>query len=372
MPKPRVLILQTHAKNGGTQELAKMLAAGLSARGHEVSQVYLVLESDFLHDGENITYGLVPRTHGPLGYVHMAIATHRELRRLKPDIVICMQWGSNFLCGFVSLLLGSPPLISRQFDSPTQMPGWPRWIDRLQGQWGAFARIVVNSGAVEQGFAGYPESYRRRMVRIDHGIAEKTSALSRSEARARFGLPQGVPLLGSVARLASGKNFGAAIRLLPDHPDWHLVLGGHGPEKERLLTLAQRLGCGDRLHLAGEINPDSVGDFLAALDVFVFPTLAETFGLAAVEAAQAGVPVVANDVPVLREVLAVDGKPCAMFAEASNTAAFGEAVSRVLEDAALREQVRSIGAQLKDRYSAEKMFDAYDRLIRSVLVEERA
>src|SRR5205085_1262808 len=91
-----------------------------------------------------------------------------------------------------------------------------------------------------------------------------------------------------------------------------------------------------RLHLAGELSPDAVGAFLSALDVFVFPTLAETFGLAVVEAAAAGVPVVANELPVLREVLAVDGEPCALFADANDTEAFAAAVARLLSAPGLR------------------------------------
>src|SRR5207253_2741046 len=115
-----------------------------------------------------------------------------------------------------------------------------------------------------------------------------------------------VSLLGSVARLHPSKNLAAAIRLLPDRPTWHLALAGQGPARGELAALAAELGVRDRLHFAGELSPERVGVFLKGLDVFVFPSLAESFGLAAVEAAQAGVPVVANELPVLREVMAVD------------------------------------------------------------------
>ena len=68
--------------------------------------------------------------------------------------------------------------------------------------------------------------------------------------------------------------------------------------------------------------------FLKSLDVFVFPTRMETFGLAAVEAAQAGVPVVASDIDVLREVLTLDGEPCALFVDPDYTEGFAKAVER--------------------------------------------
>ena len=55
-----------------------------------------------------------------------------------------------------------------------------------------------------------------------------------------------------------------------------------------------------------------------------------------VEAAQAGIPVVANDLSVLREVLAIDGEPCALFVDAANPETFAAAVQRLLDDGALR------------------------------------
>jgi len=123
--------------------------------------------------------------------------------------------------------------------------------------------------------------------------------------------------------------------------------------------------------MPGEIHPDRVGDFLAALDVFVFPTAAETFGLAVVEAAEAGVPVVAADLPVLREVLAVNGQACALFADPEDTAGFAQAVSRLLGDESLRRQLTEPGRCLTRRYAVEKMIDGYDRLIKAALEERQ-
>ena len=140
-----------------------------------------------------------------------------------------------------------------------------------------------------------------------------------------------------MARLHPIKNLAAAIRLLPGR-DWHLALAGQGAAREQLVDFARSLGVLDRLHLVGELPPSRIGDFLGALDAFVFPSLDETFGLAVVEAAQAGVPVVANDLDVLREVLAVDGEPCALFVDVSDTEAFARAVQQLIKDPDLRTQ----------------------------------
>ncbi len=369
MPKTRLLILQTHAKSGGTQELARLLSGGLCARGYEVLELYLVRDSDFLREDPGIIPHSLPPTHGPLGYPRMAMLAWSQMHRLKPDVVLCMQWGANLLGGWGARFAGSPVMISSQFDSPTQMPRWPRWLDRLQGTSGVFSRIVVNSRTVENSFAQYPAPYRQRLACIEHGIAPRTSALSKAQARQSFGLPQNATLLGSVGRLVPGKNLSAAIKLLAHNAQWHLALGGHGPDADRLRQYATMLGCADRLHMCAEISPDRVGDFLAGLDVFVFPSRAETFGLAVAEAAAAGVPVVANDLPVLREVLAVEGEACALFVDADDEQVFAAGVERILQDEILRGRLTALAPGLKKRFSLHKMYDDYDRLIQAALAD---
>ena len=68
-------------------------------------------------------------------------------------------------------------------------------------------------------------------------------------------------------------------------------------------ALAVTLGVDDRLHMLGALPADDIADLYAAADLFVFPSIWETFGLAAVEAAMVGMPMVVADLPALREVL---------------------------------------------------------------------
>src|SRR5690606_16121045 len=113
----------------------------------------------------------------------------------------------------------------------------------------------------------------------------------------RLGLRAEGALIGCVARLHPLKRLDANIRALTARPDLYAAFVGQGPDEPRLRALSAELGVESRVHFVGELPPTEIGIFLAALDLFAFPSVAETFGLAAVEAAQAGVPVVANDIP---------------------------------------------------------------------------
>jgi glycosyltransferase involved in cell wall biosynthesis len=110
-----------------------------------------------------------------------------------------------------------------------------------------------------------------------------------------------------------------------------------------------------------------MASFLACLDVFVFPSQAETFGLAAVEAASAGVPLVVNDLAVLREVLSVEGKPAALFVDAADHDQLFSAVSRILGDEALRNELRQNAKGLRSRYSVETMVEEYVQILDQVI-----
>ena len=91
------------------------------------------------------------------------------------------------------------------------------------------------------------------------------------------------------------------------------VVAGDGPLRAALEAGAAEWGVADRLHLLGDVGRQECSRSLGrASDVFVFPSIRESFGLAAVEAALLGRPIVASDLDVLKGVLA--GHDVAAFA----------------------------------------------------------
>jgi glycosyltransferase involved in cell wall biosynthesis len=67
---------------------------------------------------------------------------------------------------------------------------------------------------------------------------------------------------------------------------------GEGPLKQPMLDLIAELGLEDVIRLEGHAPQDAINDYYSAADVYVFPSLMETWGLAAVEAMLCGCPVV--------------------------------------------------------------------------------
>jgi len=123
---------------------------------------------------------------------------------------------------------------------------------------------------------------------------------ARERVREEFGIPADAFVVGSVGRLHRVKRYdrlieAAAPILMEDGRS--LVLVGEGSERHRLQRLAEEAGVAGRTVFAGE--REDVPRLLSAMDVFVSPSEEETFGLAALEAAAAGLRVIAADCPAL-------------------------------------------------------------------------
>lgn len=365
--KLHVLLAQTQAENAGAQEISRLLGAGLTARGYRVTNLFFFRKSDSFDEPPDTLYCAPSRPGNPLALLRMLWTLGRHIRSTRPDAVLTFQHFGNVIGAGVTRLVSRAPVVANQVSSALAM-SWPvRTADIAMGSLGFFDCITLNSRDMEREYSRYPAAYRSRMVHVPHGFDDKALTLSKEAARQRFNLPPDRVLLGCAARLHPHKRLDLAIRLLPDQPSWHLALAGQGADEARLRQLANDLNVSDRLHLLGEIPPGRMADFLACLDVFVFPTQAETFGLAAVEAANAGVPSVVTDLPVLREVLSYEGRPTALFVDASDHAQLSASVSRLLTDTQLRADLRQNAKGLRLRYSVDAMVEEYIRILDQVV-----
>ncbi|QOZ76272.1 glycosyltransferase family 1 protein [Bradyrhizobium sp. CCBAU 53351] len=365
--KLHVLLAQTQAENAGAQEISRLLGAGLTARGYRVTNLFFFRKSESFDEPPDTLYCAPSRPGNPLALLRMLWTLARHIRTVRPDAVLTFQHFGNVIGAGIARLVSRAPVVANQVSSALAMSRPVRTADIVMGSLGFFDRITLNSKDMEREYSRYPAAYRSRMVHVPHGFDDKALTLSKDAARQKFDLPTDRVLLGCAARLHPHKRLDMAIRLLPDQPSWHLALAGQGADQTRLRRLADELKVSDRLHLLGEIPPSRMAEFLACLDVFVFPTQAETFGLAAVEAANAGVPSVVTDLPVLREVLSYEGRPTALFVDASDHAKLSAAVSTLLTDQHLSDELRQNAKGLRLRYSVDAMVEEYVRILDQVI-----
>ena len=121
------------------------------------------------------------------------------------------------------------------------------------------------------------------------------------ELRRQLGLPENAVVLACCGRLAAEKNLEtllAAFSRLPTTLPVNLLLIGDGPLRPKLEAVA-----GPRVIFTGYRRGEELASIYASADLFVFPSLSDTFGNVLLEAMASGLPAVAFDVPGPRDVV---------------------------------------------------------------------
>lgn len=181
---------------------------------------------------------------------------------------------------------------------------WLRPLERwVYGRYDAVACISAEAGAALRRWAPAVVP-----LVIENGIDVARFAAAVPLARDALDIPAGSTVVLMVGAFRPEKNHAllleAFARLSPDHV---LVLAGDGAERAPVEALAARLGVQPRVRFLGAV-PGVEGLYRMA-DVYVLPSRFEGFGLSALEAAAAGVPVVHSDVPGLADMLDGAGWP---------------------------------------------------------------
>jgi len=95
----------------------------------------------------------------------------------------------------------------------------------------------------------------------------------------------------------------ALSEVLREHPTVRLTLTGDGPLKDELIDLTRDLGNSKNVHFTGRVSYEELYRLLAMTDIYVFPSLSESFPFAILEAMAAGKPIVATDVGGVSEAV---------------------------------------------------------------------
>ena len=153
---------------------------------------------------------------------------------------------------------------------------------------------------------------RVRVVIVNNGIDTDELAAVRRMPSPR---PSPIaPRVLAVGRLEAYKHTEQLLTALSSLPEGSsLTIVGDGPERGALERLAAALGVESRVRILRHQSRAALLDLYANADVFASVSHQESFGLAVLEAAVAGLPVVASDIPTHREVTGYVGRDRAIL-----------------------------------------------------------
>lgn len=187
-----------------------------------------------------------------------------------------------------------------------------------------------------------------------------------------LGLPDGVPVVGTVGSLVKRKGYATLLvafaRVVNSVRDAHLILVGDGPERRSLEALAVTLGIQRQVSFMG--TQVRVEEILAGFDLFVCSSLVEGVPTVILESIAAGVPVIATDIPGNDEV--VEDSVTGRLVSPENPDALAAAISDALKMPDLMQKLAQNAHQMtRDRFSIAAIAAQYTALFRHLMANSR-
>jgi glycosyltransferase involved in cell wall biosynthesis len=307
--RPRVHHVITRLIAGGAQENTILSCQALLDR----YDVLLVtgppdgLEGSLVEDARSrgIEIHIIPELVRPVS-PRRDVAAFRKLRALfereRPEIVHTHSSKAGILGRWAAWSAGVPLIVHTNHGLPFYpAQPWPARATYWALEWVStrVTRKIVCVGeemrrqAIAAGLAG-----PRRFEVVYSGIETERFTSARS-VRAGLGIPDDVPVIGVVSRMASHKGHRYLVEAAPS--DVHLLFVGDGEERAAIERRVTERGLS--VTFAGHVPPEAVPDLIASMDVLVHPSVWEGLPRAAVQALLVGRPVVAFDCDGAREVV---------------------------------------------------------------------
>lgn len=137
-------------------------------------------------------------------------------------------------------------------------------------------------------------------------------------------------------KMSSYAALAEALKLLPSDLPWTLDIIGDGPQREKAQDLFGEIDAG-RLIWHGEKTPEAIADILSHASIYVWPGHGEAYGLAYLEAQAAGLPVIAERIAGVPEVVK-DGQT-GILTQPGNVNSYADAMVKLMTEEALRHQM---------------------------------
>lgn len=299
-----------------------------------------------LPDSESADGWSVTADSHPLGMIWVQTALSRRAR----------QWGADVLLAALTIgpITGALPFVSVVHDLTVWThPEWhrARTIIGFAPLWEKTAEraarfLCVSDAAARELVSAYPEAAARvRVVSngVDPAFVPALAEPALEETRRRYaGGKRYILYLGTLEPRKNVETLVAACDLLwsrrPAAPDLVLA-GGTGWKTHGLEERIARSPFRGRIHGTGYAGRDVARALCQAAEVFVYPSLAEGFGLPVLEAMACGIPVVVSTAEALREVAA----DAALYAEPRDAGGLSRQIERVLEEPDTRARLAAAG-----------------------------
>lgn len=349
-----------HPIPSGDRQMARMLVSALERTGHAVEVVSRLR-----------SYSPVP---DPRAWAELTASAEREISRIArlwrdgpvPDVWFCYHpyYKAPDLIG---------PRLAEMFDidyvtaessyaAKRDKGPWMAWQDSVRT---GLEKAAVNICLTERDRPGILTAVPGASIELVKPFID-TSRFARIPAKQTG---PGLRLM-SVAMMREGDKFDSyrflaeALGRLPEHLDWALSVIGDGPKRAGVEALFADIPAG-RINWLGAKDPAEIAELLAQGTIYVWPGNGEAYGLAYLEAQAAGLPVIAQRIAGVPEV--VEDGISGLLTQPGDRDAYAGAIADLLEDEPKRKE---LAAKARDFVMTQRSLDRAADQIDSILKQQ--
>ena len=377
----KILISSTYfyPYSSGLSVYALRLAEGLAELGHEV----VILTSQYKKDLERL------ETHGKFKIVRVPVIAKLSKGVLMPGLFkIAWKWIrwadilNLHLPQFESIVLaqlakkfGKPLLVTYHCDLVMSSSGL---LDRLAVKGTSLLgnKVLEKANLIVQNSLDYAEhspvlsQYLGKVIEVPTPVNVKTVSVEKLDVfREKYDIKRSEKIIGLAGRVASEKGYEYLAMALPGileiYPEarvihagaWQSVIGEqtYQAQVERFIK-----PFGQKWTSLGYLTDDDFETFFAACDVLIFSSLnaTESFGIVQIEAMTQGTPVVASDLPGVRQPVLQTG--LGKIVPIKDSTAISKAVIEILDKG---EKARFVPAEFLEKFQQGSVARHYEELL---------
>jgi glycosyltransferase involved in cell wall biosynthesis len=354
----RVLHLETGMVFRGGQNQVRLLLEGFNPKRVES---HLVIRNPSCKASFNWPHTWLLPAGGPL--VHMLFLV-RLCQQLRIQLIHAhMSQAHSLLLGMRVLGCRIPAIVHRRVIFPPKKG----WIHRTKySSWVAQGYIGLSRAVRDQLMLhGVPESH---IHIIPSCVEPLLSPIQKTEVKAalchRLGIPVESPLIGFCSHLTEEKGCEVLLNAFGrlNIAEAHLVIAGAGPLEDKLKAQFPS----KHIHFIGHV--DEVSAFLAACDLFVFPSLSEGLGSTLLQAGQVEAAVIASDVGGIPDIILPE--KTGVLVPPGEPVALSHAITQLLGDPTLRTAyghalAQHVATHFSQQHLIESTTQVYETLLRA-------
>lgn len=364
----RIIFFVSSMQGGGAERVAALLCNRWAERGHDV-----VLVPAFsgrgaclypLHERVQLRYladrvGTTRKT--PWTKVRRLWAMRQLVRELRADVVLSFLTDVNVAALLATRGLGVPVVVSERSYPPAHKVGavWSR-LRCLAYPWGACVVMQTQGGL---------DWLARDVPRSRGAVVPNPCVFPLPENEPRVApatvLPAQRRVLVAVGRMVEEKQFDLLLQafaaLAPRFADWDLVILGEGADRPALEAQAAAPAIAERVHLPGRVG--NLGDWYARADIYVMTSKYEGFPNTLLEAMAHGLPAVSLDCATGPAEMIQHGVNGYLVPPEDGAEGMAERLAFLMSDASLRDAFGQRAAEVRHRFSSEKVGAQWDRAL---------